>query len=83
MEKRIMVKCKCTLQKIITIQHGYKYKQDALYRALHVSLFLHNIYNFFSYVFLSIEKIKFKGYIINNVSDDIIGATKRETCSKS
>jgi hypothetical protein len=77
-----MVKCKCTLQKIITIQHGYKYKQDALYRALHVSLFLHNIYNF-SYVFLSIEKIKFKGYIINNVSDDIIEATNRETSSKS
>ena len=38
---------------------------------------------FFSYVFLSIEKIKFKGYIINNVSDDIIEATKQETCSKS
>jgi hypothetical protein len=38
---------------------------------------------FYSYVFLSIEKIKFKGYIINNVSDDIIEATKQETCSKS
>jgi hypothetical protein len=38
-----MVKYKCTGQKIVTVQHGYKYKQAALYSTLHVTLFLQNI----------------------------------------
>ena len=33
--------------------------------------------------FLALKKIKFTGYNINNVSDNIIGANRRETCSKS
>ena len=31
--------------------------------------------------FLVLKKIKFTGYIINNVSDDIIGDKRQEACS--
>ena len=41
----------------------------------------YKIYIMFTYIFLSIEKKA--GYIINNVSDNIIGTKRRETCSKS
>ena len=79
----IMVKYKCTRQKIINVQHEQKFiKTRCIVQYITCYTVSRKYIEFLLRYFLALKKIKFTGYIINNVSDDLIGAKRREASSK-